>query len=378
MDVPVHATLQRSPPQWGARVISGIGLLLAILWLWYASTFQYLQSASSFLAPEAVLGLKLVETLVVASVSLTLVYAGIWFDRRAFASEQEWLGAFWTVLGGIGIVSVVAVMNAHQMAEGSWVTPGLLVEEILLGAAGGSLAGLLIGIATAQSMRQADRVERQRDAFSFLNKLLRHDILNGISIVQGKVTLIVEDAPADVQSELRSIDDRCRSMAELTQNVSRMARVISGEATLDPVDVSAVLEEGVESARRTFEHAQFDADIPDGVTIDSSRALNGVVDNLLANAVEHNDKDEPRVTVTLENSADTVRIRIADNGPGVPEEEKETVFEPNTRGDHGVGLYLVDTIVTSVGGSVSVTDNEPTGAVFTVELPASTGREARS
>jgi signal transduction histidine kinase len=375
MDVPVHATFQRSPPPWGAQVICGVGLLLAVLWLWYAYTFEYLQPASSFLTPTAVLGLKLVETLVVGSIALSLVYAGVWFNRSHFESEQEWWAVLWTVLGGIGIVSVIVVMNAHQMAEGAGATPGLLVEEIVLGAAGGSLAGLLIGLGTAQSMRQADRVERQRDAFSFLNKLLRHDILNGLSIIQGKVTHIAEDAPDDVQPDLQTIDDRSQSMAELTQNVSRMSRVIAGEAELTPVNVSALLREEVETARRSFEHAQFDVDIPDGVRIDSSHALNGVIDNLLTNAVEHNDTAEPRIAVTLEDSGEIVRIRIADNGPGVPADAKETIFEPNTKGDHGVGLYLVETIISNVGGTVRLTDNEPTGAVFTIELPNSTGRD---
>ena len=72
-------------------------------------------------------------------------------------------------------------------------------------------------------------------------------------------------------------------------------------------------------------------------------------------------------------AGDTVRVRIADNGPGIPDEQKRTVFErgekrPDSEGT-GVGLYLVQTLVNAYGGDVWVEDNEPTGSVFVVELP---------
>lgn len=369
MDRSVAEIGRQSPPDWGSYLISGVGFLLVLLWLWYALAFDYLRPSSAVLSPEAVIGLKIVETTVIVGISVTLVYAGYWFDHSRFDGDQEWRAALWTILGGIAIVSVIVVMNAHQMAEGSRISPGLLIEEILLGAAGGSLAGLLIGLGTAQSLRQADRVERQRNAFNFLNKLLRHNILNGLSIVQGRLSLIKEEAPEAIRSDIRSIEDRSQSMAELTQNVSRMARVISGEADLEPIDISAVLSEEVETARGSFEQAKFTASIPEGITINSTRALRGVLDNLLTNAVEHNEAETPRVDVTLTNSEETVEISVADNGPGLSAVERDEIFEPNTKGNHGMGLYLVDTIVSNVGGRVSVRDNEPTGAVFTIELP---------
>jgi len=56
--------------------------------------------------------------------------------------------------------------------------------------------------------------------------------------------------------------------------------------------------------------------------------LRSVVDNLLENAAEHNDADDPRVAVTVETGADTVRLLVSDNGPGIPDEEKRALLAP--------------------------------------------------
>jgi signal transduction histidine kinase len=68
-----------------------------------------------------------------------------------------------------------------------------------------------------------------------------------------------------------------------------------------------------------------------------------------------------------------VTVRIADNGPGVPDERKESVFGKGEKGlesdGTGIGTYLVKTLVSRYSGTVWVEDNEPGGAVFVVTLP---------
>jgi len=94
--------------------------------------------------------------------------------------------------------------------------------------------------------------------------------------------------------------------------------------------------------------------------------------NILSNAVSHNDKAEPEITVTVTNDGDTVAIAFADNGPGVPDSQKDEIFGRGEMGlessGSGIGLYLVDTLVEMYNGSVTLTDNEPTGSVFAVTL----------
>ena len=74
----------------------------------------------------------------------------------------------------------------------------------------------------------------------------------------------------------------------------------------------------------------------------------------------------------MELSADRVTIRVADNGPGIDEEEYAAVERgTETQLDHasGLGLWLIRWGASIAGGSVSVADNDPTGAVLTVDVP---------
>lgn len=70
---------------------------------------------------------------------------------------------------------------------------------------------------------------------------------------------------------------------------------------------------------------------------------------------------------------DSVRIRVADNGPGIPEDQRDRIFESDEKGldstGTGMGLYLVTNLVDMYDGSVWIEDNEPRGTVFVVELP---------
>lgn len=95
--------------------------------------------------------------------------------------------------------------------------------------------------------------------------------------------------------------------------------------------------------------------------------------NLLQNAILHNDKEIPKVTITATTEEEMVEIRIADNGPGVPDGQKERIFGKGEKGlesaGTGIGLYLVRSLVESYGGDVWVEDNEPEGSVFVVQLP---------
>ncbi len=109
------------------------------------------------------------------------------------------------------------------------------------------------------------------------------------------------------------------------------------------------------------------------VQIQANRMLNSVFQNLLSNAIQHNDKATPELSVSAAACDERATVCIADNGPGVPDGQKEEIFGKGEKGldssGTGLGLYLVQHLVTHYGGEVWVEDNDPEGAVFVVELP---------
>ena len=101
--------------------------------------------------------------------------------------------------------------------------------------------------------------------------------------------------------------------------------------------------------------------------------LRRVIINLVDNAIEATDR---RGTIVLETAYDRsnslVRITVADDGAGIPPEEREKLFLPyySTKGrGSGLGLAIVRRIVAEHGGNIDVSDNVPRGTRFTIELP---------
>lgn len=144
------------------------------------------------------------------------------------------------------------------------------------------------------------------------------------------------------------------------------------DPVVEPTPLRSHLRDQLDSCRETFPEATFTTDeIPD-VAVRANPLLGSVFQNILSNAVRHNDSDDPSVVVTTRRSGDRIQVRIADDGPGVRDERKAAIFGRGKKGlespGSGLGLYLVDTIVDHYDGDVWIEDNDPRGAVFVVDL----------
>ena len=214
--------------------------------------------------------------------------------------------------------------------------------------------------------------ERSRESLRFLNSLLRHELLNGLTIVRGHAAQLQADAAADeteIEERTAVIETRSEEMADLVRDLRPVARTFGGNEERQPIDLSKTLRERVESARVTFPEAESDAEIPEGVTVPATDAVSHVFENLLVNAVEHNEGDRARVKVEAETEVDTARVTVADDGPGISDAERETLFEPSEGGAHGVGLSIVASLVEQFGGDLTVGESDMGGAAITVTLP---------
>ncbi|KOX95818.1 PAS domain-containing sensor histidine kinase [Halorubrum tropicale] len=218
-------------------------------------------------------------------------------------------------------------------------------------------------------------LEEQRDNLKLLNQVVRHDIRNQLMVVESYTEFLEESLP-DEQSRTyaRTVIGAARQAADITETARDVTDVLlQVGADQEPVDLRTELTEQIEQIRSDKDRATVTVDetIPD-VTVFADGLLEAVFRNLLTNAVVHNDKDVAEITVSTSVSDETVRVSIADNGPGIADDHKAQIFQEGEKGlesgGTGIGLYLVKTLVDRYGGDVWVEDNEPTGSVFTVEL----------
>ena len=220
--------------------------------------------------------------------------------------------------------------------------------------------------------RLAERTARTET----LNSLLRHDIRNDMSVLIGTLDRLAGHVDEAGRSELATIRSKANHVVELTEtarNVTESLRLDPTERSREPVELKAVLDDELAEARRSYPSAaiRVEGAVPE-VTVAADELLDSVFRNLLNNAIQHNDRDEPTVTVCVGTDDEQVTIEVADDGPGVPDDQKAEIFERGERGPTsagtGLGLYLVGTLLETYGGSVTVGDNKPRGAVFTVTL----------
>ncbi|MFP4175209.1 MAG: ATP-binding protein, partial [Halobacteriales archaeon] len=191
-----------------------------------------------------------------------------------------------------------------------------------------------------------DRLNRQ---IVLVNRILRHDIRNDMNIVLGWAEELNKDVGPDGEEVLKRIIRVAQHAHELTVTAREYIDVVTSDDPLGltPVPLRETVDREVGYCRNMYdESVTFSVEDVAPVEVRADGFLPSVLRNILSNAVEHNDKDEPRVEVGFETDGDVVRIRITDNGPGIPEDRRDDIFGRGERGlespSSGLGLYLVD------------------------------------
>ncbi|MEZ3145767.1 sensor histidine kinase [Halobaculum sp. MBLA0143] len=271
------------------------------------------------------------------------------------------------------------VANLLTMAVLGFTSTWVVIAWIRGAVAFGFGTGLVVGVMEARAVTQAVAAEqarlraehaaRQRDLVDYVNSLLRHEVLNGVNVVQGNAQLLAEsdDAPD------RHVDPILRRSEEL-QTVVREVRTVveslDADGTPEATDLADAVRTEATKAADLVPDATVTVDVPEETTVYGDNTIGPIVGNLLENAVRHGG-EAPHVRLSGSVDGDYARLRVADDGPGIADHDREGLFErpASGTGDHGYGLYLVDVLCEQTGGSVELVETGPDGTVFEVTLP---------
>jgi PAS domain S-box-containing protein len=229
--------------------------------------------------------------------------------------------------------------------------------------------------AVERSDREAD-LRRVTEELTILNRVVRHDIRNDAALLIGELErakTALGDEDGEVADRIGHALGDAEHVVDVTETVGDLVDVVTGEdAEPGTVDLVATLAREVERARSVHADATFDLDVRAEPIVTGNEMLSSVFRNLLNNAVDHNDADSPAVDVTVNVDGAFAEVRVADDGPGIPDDRKTELFE---RGEQrldsagiGLGLYLVERLTTRFGGDVTVEDADSGGAAFVVRL----------
>ena len=316
-----------------------------------------------------------------------VVYANAEFERLTGYAEAEVLGrncrfmqgeatdpdAVDRLREGIGAEEPVTVELRNYRKDGTPFWNRVTVAPITDGSGTvENFVGFQEDVTERKTYEQ--RLESQRDELDLLNQVLRHDIRNDLQLILAYAEML--DAHVDDEGEeyLTALGESAITAVELTTTARDIAEtMLQTDAGREPVSLTDALEAQIDDVRSTFEDATVRViePVPD-VSVLANDMLGSVFRNVLKNAIQHNDADAPDVTVSVTEGDDAVVVRVADDGPGVPDDRKGDIFGKGEKGldsdGTGIGLYLVNTLVEQYGGTVWVDDGKAGGAVFCIEL----------
>ncbi len=233
---------------------------------------------------------------------------------------------------------------------------------------GGSVGGTLTGLYASTNRRQRGELKQQANRLKVLNRLLRHEVLNAVTVIRGQTDM--EGETNDTNEVIVSYSD---AIVDTINEVKYLAQgPWANEPASAAIDITDVLDRSIEKIREQYPDADIDVDIDaDTLSVRANDRLERVFTHLLENAVVHSGEGDAPVEVTVRSTATDVRISVTDSGPGLPESQRQLLEtgeipeydDPNT----GFGLNIARLLVESYRGSIE-TDIDDTGSTITVVL----------
>jgi signal transduction histidine kinase len=231
----------------------------------------------------------------------------------------------------------------------------------------------------AHQAEESDDLREMNEVKDTLLHAVSHDLKGPLAGILGAVQTIrrrgeLELSAAEVSDLYGVIEDAGVKANRLVEDLLDLDRLKRGQLKPErqPTDVGALAREVASGCDVLAGHpVRIDADDV-LVSVDAPK-VERVLDNLLANVGRHTPPGTP-VQVHVGRSGDGVRVEVQDDGPGVPDEIKELIFEAFEQGDHnhggvGIGLSLVRRFAELHGGGAHVEDAPTGGARFIVDLP---------
>lgn len=229
----------------------------------------------------------------------------------------------------------------------------------------------------------ATHIQRLIEAQRELMRAVSHELRTPVARIRFGMEMLAEEEEYEYRlSQVEMIDKDIEALNTLIDEIMTYAKLEQGMPSLDiqSIDIAGVLEqvERETQALKTQKDIQLIAPDIDVVADAERRYLHRVVQNLVGNAVRHCDQ-RIRISGGVEEDGQAY-VCVEDDGPGIPEEDRERVFEAFARlddsrtrasGGYGLGLSIVSRIAFWFGGSIKV-DSSPDlgGARFIMRWPA--------
>jgi len=185
--------------------------------------------------------------------------------------------------------------------------------------------------------------KRRERHLQIVSRVLRHNMANRINTIRGHVELLDATADENQREHLRAIDDSAASIIDTSGKLRTIQDIVTTNRMRRATGISEMTGAVAEKYRDRYPEATVTLDCPDGVYAHCPPGFQSALDNLVENAIRHNTGPSASVMIEVCETDGLVHVRVADDGPGIPETERRILEEGETplRHSSGVGLWLV-------------------------------------
>lgn len=240
-------------------------------------------------------------------------------------------------------------------------------------------SGLLVVLTDLTELMRAQRTLVWRE----VAKRIAHEIKNPLTPITISSQRILKALELDDERFRKIVDDSLKIILQELDSIKNLAEEFGNFARLPEIkftkgDINQVLEKLVDTYSSIYSSIDFnvglDPEIPILVKMDYEQ-MKRILVNLIDNGIESMGGEKGTIEIRSKYDPDSqfIRIEIADNGPGISDEDKQKLFIPyfsNKSSGTGLGLAIAHNIIEEHNGVISVEDNQPSGARFIVEVPA--------
>lgn len=216
---------------------------------------------------------------------------------------------------------------------------------------------------------------RQRlKQLQMVDRILQHNFNNDMNVIEGYAQMMVDAPDEEIGSRAAKVMEASQKLRGTVQKEREVTEFLSEPSPSTTLDVGYQTETTVSEIREEYSDAEISIDIQGDTPAQAVPEISLAIEELLRNAIIHAESDRPTIRVQVASGQDVIELSVSDENPRIPEMERAVLLEqaavdPLYHGS-GVGLWLVNLIVSHSDGGLEFDENEPRGNVIMIRLPA--------
>jgi PAS domain S-box-containing protein len=221
--------------------------------------------------------------------------------------------------------------------------------------------------------RDITRLKEREQQLNVTNRVLRHNIRNQLTLIRGTASSLRERDSETVVTQAETIVEAADGLFETAEMTRELNDLIETEPEPVSIDLVDPIETAVASIQERYPEATIDIETPEEASGEAIATIETAIEELLENAIVHNDSDHPNVTISAVNRDSTIEVTVSDNAGGFPEIEQKVLtgdinIDPLAHGQ-GLGLWYIYWTVRYSGGSIEISEEQAGGSEIRVILP---------